>query len=105
MRPGAWCTGISFQIQWGKLAIHQLQDPVQGDTVQLTCNSTAILFYTTSALFMPSNYLQLIKCILMEWLLCAIRLSWMEREKRRRRREKKERKKEEKHHNKCVQKF
>ena len=51
----------------GKACSHQLQDPAQGDPFQLTCNSTAILFYTTSALYMPSDYLQLIKCILIEW--------------------------------------
>ena len=54
----------------GKACSPQLQDPAQGDPVQLPCNSTAILFYTISALFMPSNYLRLIKCILIEWPLC-----------------------------------
>jgi len=49
---------------------------------------------------MPSNYLQLIKCILMEWLLCAIRLSWMERGKKKKKR--KERKKERKKKNTTI---
>jgi len=66
----------------GKACCYQLQDPAQGDPVQLTYNSTAILFYTISTLFVPSNYLQLIKCILMEWpSLCYLATFDGERER------------------------